>query len=307
MLLNALNRANMAAVAQLVRALDCDSGGRGFEPRQSPIFKNIDMSYLFAIILGLVQGICEFFPVSSSAHLEMVRAIFIHDNSDYLLFDLVCHLGTTLAAIIILRKEIIEIIFHKQKRAFFLFVAILPLFPMYFLIHPYIKWIDNLSFTGFFLIVTAVFLYICTKSTTRSLPPRTYTKIKDVLFIGSMQAAALFPGISRSGSTISAACIRGWNIKEAICFSFLLAIPTTMGGNFIEIAKAIKTNTLSSLYNLPLMYYVIGGCTAFISGLVAAKFIFSLVEKKKIKPFIWYCLIIGIAAAIYFNMFYKTS
>ena len=80
-----------------------------------------------------------------------------------------------------------------------------------------------------------------------------------------------------------------------------------MGGNFIEIAKAIKTNTLSSLYNLPLMYYVIGGCTAFISGLVAAKFIFSLVEKKKIKPFIWYCLIIGIAAAIYFNMFYKTS
>jgi undecaprenyl-diphosphatase len=125
-------------------------------------------------------------------------------------------------------------------------------------------------------------------------------KIKDMLFIGFMQALALIPGLSRSGTTISAGCMRGWHIKNAVAFSYILAIPTILGGNVLEVMKLY-------LRKEPVMImdpskYIIGFAASFIVGMASIRYIFSITSNKKLLPVAWYCLILGILSLIYFNL-----
>jgi len=118
------------------------------------------MSFFESLFLGIIQGITEFFPISSSAHLKLVKTFFNNANpNDFYLFDLVCHLGTLLASIIFLRKEIINILKSKSKISL-IFLAILPLIPFYFLLKPFIQFLSDSSFLPYFLLFTAIFLYI---------------------------------------------------------------------------------------------------------------------------------------------------
>ncbi len=257
------------------------------------------MSILHALLLGLLQGLLEFFPVSSSAHFKLLKYFLdLKDSSP--VFELVCNLGTCFAAIIFLRKEILRILFQDRQKLFLISLAILPLIPIYLAFTSLGKAVSSMEVLGFFFIATSFLLFTGIYFKKRPLEISAKRKIKDVLFIGLMQALALIPGISRSGSTISAACLRSWDIKEAISFSFLLAIPTVMGGNVLETAKLFLKDEKSPL-NISLASYAIGFLAAFIMGGICIRFIFSITSRKKLLPFAFYTLIMGIITLIYFN------
>lgn len=284
MVTSAINRVLSAIVAQLVRALDCGSKCRGFESRRSP------MSLLHALILGLVQGITEFLPVSSSGHLMLAQHFLGFQNlSELVFFDLVCHLGTLLSIFTIFWKDIQETL-RSKKILGSLFLATLPLVPLVFFIKPLKSIFDRLDLLGFFFLITACLIWLGTRFGQSKRETRW-----DSLSIGLFQALAIFPGVSRSGSTISGARLVGWPVEKAISFSFLLAIPTILGGFILELRHAIN-ETLT----LPLIPLIIGFLVSYLAGLLALKILIRQATKKSLIPFAWYCFFLGIFSLLYF-------
>ncbi|PIS02474.1 MAG: undecaprenyl-diphosphate phosphatase [Chlamydiae bacterium CG10_big_fil_rev_8_21_14_0_10_42_34] len=249
------------------------------------------MSLFQAIILGLVQGLTEFFPVSSSAHLRLAKmALGVEDGEHLLYFDLLCHLGTLLALIFYLRKDVWDVLKDVRKMGLY-FLALIPLIPAYFLLKPLRVAASEPQYLGFALMITGALLFTATKK--REINPS--KKWPAVLCIGVMQTMALIPGISRSGSTITAGRLCGWEWREAAKFSYLLAIPTILGGELLETLKGRPIGNIA-----PICY--VGGFLASLAlGLVAVRFIFWIYETGKVKPFAWYCLSLGIFAWAIFN------
>ena len=248
------------------------------------------MTYLQAIFLGIIQGLTEFFPVSSSAHLKMVKLFLGIDKSEFLFFDLICHMGTLLALIGFFRKELFKLILTPRHWGYY-FLALIPLIPTYFLLKTYVLSLAPLF--GGFLFITGIFLYLASKSQSAPLP---YKKKRHVLCIGIMQSMALIPGISRSGTTIATACMQGWEMKKAVEFSFFLAIPTIIGGTLLEGVKAYKD---TSFVYLPFTTYFLGFLFSFIFGLLAVSLI-ARISRKMLKVFAWYCMGMGILSLFYF-------
>lgn len=252
------------------------------------------MNLIQALILGIVQGITEFFPVSSSAHLRLTKKILaIHDGEHLLYFDLLCHLGTLFALLIFLRKEILKSLNFKDARFFFL--ALVPLVPAYFLLKPVRLALSDPSYLGFFLLCTALLLFTAAKCVEK--PPG--KKWKDVLWIGCAQAGALIPGISRSGSTIAMARFCGWSFLDGAKFSFLLSIPTIIGGEILETVKLIGKGP-ESLGNVSLESYAVGFFSAFLVGCFSVRAVFWIYERKIVRPFAWYCLGIGLLSLMFY-------
>lgn len=252
------------------------------------------MSILHALLLGLLQGITEFFPVSSSAHLKLAKHFFGMEGSEaQVVFDLVCHLGTLAALLFFLRRELLNL---KKEDLKVFFFALVPLVPAYFLLKPLRDLASEINLLGFFLILTGCLLFLGDKFrfTRKSKPGGT----SDVMMIGSMQALALIPGISRSASTIVGARVLGWSPAKAVRFSFLLAIPTIIGGNCLELLKiAISKEPLGAL---SWSTCAVGFFASCLMGLAAVGIGFKLLERGCFKPFAWYCLILGIIVSIYF-------
>lgn len=219
--------------------------------------------------------------------------------TNFYLFDLFCHLGTTAACVIFLRKEIIKIFKEKSKISIFI-IAVLPLIPSYFLLKPLINYFSNSRFLPIFILSTSIILFIAS-----GIKPKENSsgcdkkKIKDVLIIGCAQALALIPGLSRCGWTISSACLRGWKIQEAVKFSFLLSIPTILGGTVLESFALVIKN--QSGHSLSFSYNLTGFFTSFVVGYFAIRYIFSIDSFKKLKPFAWYMLLLAFASFIYLN------
>ena len=264
------------------------------------------MSNFQALLFGIIQGLCEFFPISSSAHLQFFRYFCnINDGHDSHIFELVCNCGTILAAIIFLRKRLSDIIFKEKELLVFITIAIIPLVPMYLFFSHIKGFTHKVELIGLFFICTSALLFFASREPPIKLQDKKNNsslnrKIKDMLFIGFMQALALIPGLSRSGTTISAGCMRGWNIKNAVTFSYILAIPTILGGNILEVMKLY-------LRKEPVMVmdpskYIIGFVASFIVGMASIRYIFSITSNKKLLPFAWYCLILGVLSLIYFNL-----
>jgi undecaprenyl-diphosphatase len=155
-----------------------------------------------------------------------------------------------------------------------------------------------MQYIGLFFLFTSFLLFMLYTQKTKD--SSFSNKWKDVLFIGMMQGLALLPGISRSGSTIWAAKKRNWPVEKAIQFSFLLAIPATVGGSFLE--SILHIHDISSFFYEKWPSYLAGFFSSFAVSLVCAKIIFSFKSYKQFLPFAWYCLIIGIAALIYMNL-----
>ncbi len=251
------------------------------------------MSIVHAFLLGLLQGATEFFPISSSAHLKIARALLGIENGEaQVFFDLVCHLGTLSALLFFLRKELLQI---KKEQIKTILLALLPLPPAYFLLKPLRDFASETPLVGFFLIATSIILFVGGKI--RILPKRPGRKGHAVA-IGTMQSLALVPGISRSASTISCARVLGWSPQEAVRFSFLLAIPTIIGGNCLELLKIYLSN--EPIVSLSSTSCIIGFCTALGMGLLVIGWGFRLLEKGCFKPFAWYCLILGTLVSVYF-------
>lgn len=264
------------------------------------------MDLLHALILGIVQGITEFFPISSSAHLHLARAIFsISENSESHYFDLTCHSGTLLALLFFLRKEIWTLIFDLQAYKRFT-LALLPLVPAYFLLKPLRDAASDPAYLGYALIGTALLLFfavakkenfaqVCANANI-STPIECSIKYQDVLCIGIMQTLALIPGISRSGSTIAAARLLGWDWLSSARFSFLLAIPAILGGQALETYRLFSHGPKDPLL-LPLSHYLVGFAASFLFGLIGVRFVFHIYKLQIVSPFAWYCLLLGLSLA----------
>lgn len=291
----------MAIVAQLVRAADCGSVGRGFEPRRSPsfspLFHGIQMTQWEALILGMIQGITEFLPISSSGHLELVQALLGFQNlHQYVLFNLTCHLGTLAAILCVFSPQIRQGFTTNYQRLFQVIIGTLPLFPLVIILKPIKTLFDQPELLGFFFLITATFIYLSSKAKIRK---RTLNQWRDPLVVGLFQAVAVLPGISRSGSTIAAAQLLGWKREEAVSFSFLLAIPAILGGMTLEIFQVLKQPYSDSFFHLPT--FAIGFITSFGIGYFALKLLIRLMAQDKWIYFAWYCLAVGIFSLVYFN------
>ncbi len=258
------------------------------------------MSYIQSIILGITQALTEFLPVSSSAHLKIAKH-FLGMEQEGVLLDLSCHLGTLVALLLFLRKDIYALL-QKPKSLYLLFIALIPLPPLYLLLKPLREWASNTHLLGLCLIGTALILFtgqffslINTKK--EKAPPK---KKREALMIGAMQSVALIPGISRSASTISCARVLGWDIKDAVRFSFLLSIPTVLGGNLLELMKAVTNVDIKA--NLPIPPLLVAFTTSFFLGTLLVKRAIGWLEKGNLKPCAWYCLALGIMTTLYFNL-----
>lgn len=255
-----------------------------------------------AVILGIIQGLTEFLPVSSSGHLELGKAI-LGDNSipkESLLFTVVLHFATALSTIVVFRKDIIELLtgilkFKWNEELKFALKIALSMIPAAFVGLFFEEEIEqlfggNIMFVGFMLIVTAILLILADKAkdTTKGV------SFKNALIIGISQAVAILPGISRSGATISTSVLLGNDKTKAARFSFLMVVPLILG----KIAKDILSGDLSyeSSTFTPL---AIGFVAAFISGLFACTWMIALVKKSKLSYFALYCIIVGLIAIIW--------
>jgi undecaprenyl-diphosphatase len=259
------------------------------------------MSTLEAIILGIVQGLTEFLPVSSSGHLQLVqRLLGLNNLNQYILFDLVCHLGTLLALILVFFNQIKTTFVSDRTRLYQVILGTLPLFPLVLILKPIKALFDKPEYLGYFFLLTALLLYLGIRLgstlTAQALQKR---KWSDAMKIGCLQAVAILPGVSRSGATISAARMLGWQQQDAVTFSFLLAIPAILGGVALETMQLYTHAT--SLPVISWVAYITAFLTSFVVGFFALQLLMRLAAKNKFIYFVWYCLFIGVFTILYFR------
>ena len=262
------------------------------------------MSLVEAIILGIIQGFTEFFPVSSSGHLALGQMFFgLHDLHNFIFFDVVLHLGTLLAIITVFGPEIRNIFARERQKLLIIGIGTLPLVPLTLAIGTIKDLLANVHILGFCFLTTAMLLFLGERLRKTGFRP-SYGFWLNPLIIGCSQALALLPGISRSGSTISTARMLGWSRKEAVEFSFLLAIPAILGSVTLELLIIITGDTTSNVAAIPPLHYLLGFTAAFVTGLIALKTLKKLAVEGRLTGFIWYCAIIGIATIIFVEVFH---
>jgi len=257
------------------------------------------VSYIDAILLGIIQGLTEFLPVSSSGHLELGKAI-LGDNSvpeESLLFTVVLHFATALSTLVVFRKEVMEILrglfqFKWNEQTEFsmkIIVSMIPAALIGFLLEEQLEAFfgGNIQFVGFMLIVTAILLYLADKAKDTSKK----VSFPNALIIGIAQAIAMLPGISRSGATISTSVLLGIDKTRSARFSFLMVVPLIFG----KIAKDILSGDLN-LESGQLGLMGVGFIAAFVSGMLACTWMIKLVRNSKLSYFSIYCLVVGLIA-----------
>ena len=263
------------------------------------------MSYLTAIVMGLIQGIAEFLPISSSGHLAIFQNFFGMSDieHDYMLFDVLLHLGTLIAVfvaywgdIVTLVKEFFTMVhlrrlpagqhpdYPARRMIVMLIVATLPLF----LVLPVKDHVESLYsntfFVGFALIVTGLMLFFSDRMRRGTKTERNATML-DAIIVGFGQALAVVPGISRSGTPIAVGMVRKFDREYAVRFSFLLSIPAVLGANILSLADALKSGTDWSL--LPM--YLVGVVVAAVSGYLAIRLLRYIAKKGSFGWFSYYC------------------
>lgn len=263
------------------------------------------MEIIDAIILGIVQGLTEFLPVSSSGHLELGKAI-LGDNSipeESLLFTVVLHFATAISTIVVFRKDIWDILkgvlkFKWNDEMQFLTKIIISMIPAVVIGYNYESELaelfgGNIQLVGFMLLLTAFLLYLADKAKNTNKK----VSFKNALVIGFAQAIAMLPGISRSGATISTSVLLGNDKTKAARFSFLMVVPLIFG----KIAKDILSGELS-YDSTNFSTLSVGFIAAFISGLFACTWMIKLVKKSKLRYFSIYCVVVGLIAIGYASM-----
>ena len=254
------------------------------------------MSVFESLILGIIQGLTEFLPISSSGHLELGKAIFGSEaiGQESLFLTLVLHLGTALSTIVVYREDIVDLLrgiisFKKNDSHEFMLKIIISMIPAVIVGLFFEKQISflfdkNLFLVGSMLLLTGIILFWAEKI------QRTSGKISNrkALFIGFIQAIAILPGISRSGSTIAGALILGIDRDKAARFSFLMVLPLIFGS---------VTKSLLEFKGVPEQFEIIpiffGFFASFITGIFACKWMIGLVKKSQLIYFSIYCFVVG--------------
>jgi len=263
------------------------------------------MTNFEAFILGLIQGLTEFLPVSSSGHLEIAKALFGITEPNTLIFTIVVHGATVLSIIVVFWKDILRLLKapftfewnEDNKYIAKLLISAIPvgILGLFFKDQIESLFTGNLLLVGLMLWITTFLLFITTWAKDKD------KKISylDSLIIGIAQAFAVLPGVSRSGATIATGLLLGIKKEEVARFSFLMVLLPVIGANLLDLleydwANANGTVSVSAL--------IIGFITAFITGLLACKFMLSIVKKSKLSYFAIYTFIVG-AIAIGYSLF----
>lgn len=276
------------------------------------------MNIIEAVILGIVQGLTEFLPISSSGHLIIMQKILGLANAEDvdLLFDMLLHLGTLIAVFVAFHKMIFSLIKsfilsipqlfsgklkwktadNDQRMIVLLIISVLPLF----FVVPFMKKIEDLyssiTVVGIALMINGIILFLSDKIVTGKKNASTMS-IKNSAAIGLTQLIAIVPGISRSGSTITAGLLCGLDRSFAARYSFIMSIPTILGGIVLNIIHTFKDSGGINTSMLPM--YLIGIIASAFSGLVAIKLLQYLLKSKKFIIFSVYCIVVGFAVIIW--------
>ena len=245
------------------------------------------MNLLEAIILGLVQGLSEFLPVSSSGHLLVFHHIFGITAEDNLTFIIVLNMGSLLPLLFVFRKDIWALVKNPfQKTAALLAIATLPLVIVTIFFESFIEsMFHSIHFLPFGFVVTGVVLLLSDRLK-KNDKDITGISFVDAALIGCAQSVAVFPGISRSGSTIAATMARGVNRENAAKFSFLMSVPAAIGALTLRISHIASGRIL--LDDLNFLNLGAGFVTAAISGYLAINFMLAIVKRAKLKYFAFY-------------------
>jgi len=262
------------------------------------------MTWFEALILGIIQGLTEYLPVSSSGHLAIGQALFgMSDGADNLMFTVAVHVATVLSTIVILWSEIDWIVRGlfkcelnaETKYALNIVVSMIPVGIVGLFFKDQVEAIfgSGLLVVGCCLLITAALLTFSYLA-----KPRQKERIswKDALIIGIAQAVAVLPGVSRSGSTIATGLMLG-NKKESLAqFSFLMVIPPILGEALLDVMKMVKgEDVMGGIETLPL---IVGFLAAFLSGCIACKWMINIVKKGKLIYFGIYCAIVGVVTIL---------
>ena len=271
------------------------------------------MTYWTAIILGLVQGVAEFLPISSSGHLAILQN-FLHLGSadEHLLFDVLLHLGTLAAVILAFWRDVSGLVREglcmvhlkklrrgqkpdrlKRRTIWFIILGTLPLFAVIFIKDAVESLYSNTFFIGFALLLTGGLLFAADRMGHGNKNEKNAT-LGDILLDGLAQALAVTPGLSRSGTTISVGMLRGFDRSFAVRFSFLLSIPAVLGANILTLVDAVQAGINASL--LPM--YLAGVAAAFVSGYMALYLLRMMVQRGRFGGFAYYCWGAGLVTLI---------
>lgn len=261
------------------------------------------MDWIEALVLGLIQGLTEYLPVSSSGHLAIGSYLFGVEGEENLAFTVAVHVATVLSTLVILWKEI-DWIFRglfkcklndETKYVINIIISMIPVGIVGVFFKDYVEEVfgSGLVIVGCMLLVTAALLTFSFYAKPRQ---KDKISIKDAFIIGLAQACAVMPGLSRSGSTIATGLLLG-NKKESLAqFSFLMVIPPILGEALLDILKVVKgEDAFGGIDVLPL---TVGFIAAFVSGCLACKWMINIVKKGKLIYFGIYCAIAGVVTLI---------
>jgi len=259
------------------------------------------MTWLEALILGVIQGLTEFLPVSSSGHLEIGSVLLNIQTEENLLFAIIVHLATALATILVYKNDIVEITkdvfkFKNNESTQFvlkILISMIPVFAIGILFKDTIEgfFTGNILLVGGMLLVTGSLLLFAHYKKSGS----SGVSFPSAFIIGLAQAFAILPGISRSGATISTALILGVERSKAAQFSFLMVLIPILGASILEIKDYLES---PSLHSVSVWVLVVGFLASFISGYAACKWMLRIVKKGKLTFFAIYCFIVGAIAIV---------
>lgn len=286
------------------------------------------MTFVKALILGIVQGITEFIPVSSAGHAALLSGLVSFSEADHLLFDIALHIGTLVAMCLMFRKELGKMataglrmirdicgnvkLFCKTAGSHsgpyrkiltgnyrymttMIVIAMVPTVLIGLLLHSFAEMASHsLMFSGMGFFITAVILLVVDRVDIDKLPPREISPVMS-LFIGFSQGVSVIPGISRAGLTVTTSLLCGMNRKTALKFSYVLAIPTTIGALIYRLAFLFEASA-PMIAMVP--YCLVGGIASAVTGCFVIKKMMALFSKASLKYFSYYCFIVGMIAMV---------
>ena len=269
------------------------------------------MSIWFAALQGLVQGLTEFLPVSSSGHLVLVQALFGSGvETNYMLFNVLLHFGTLLSVVVAFWKDIKELFVeffgwirdgfringHPYRR--FIVMLLITLIPM-FLILPIESRLEaafsSPLLVGLLLLVTAALLFLSEKAPKKHKTEQNASWL-DALIVGIGQMFAVLPGLSRSGTTICTGLFCGFSREYAVRFSFIMSLPVVLGANILELADVIREPALMG--DASIACYAVGILVSMVSGLAAIRLVKFITKRGNFRPFVVYCTLVGTVAVV---------
>ncbi len=261
------------------------------------------MNWMEALVLGIVQGLTEYLPVSSSGHLAIGSALFGIEGEENLAFTIAVHVATVLSTLVVLWKEIEWIVrglfkFRMNSETRYAMNIVVSMIPIgivgvFFKDTVEVIFGSGLLIVGCMLMLTAVLLAFSYYAKPRQ---KEGISMKDAFIIGLSQACAVLPGLSRSGTTIATGMLLGNDKARLAQFSFLMVIPPILGEALLDALKMMKGENVAG--DIPMFSLVVGFVAAFVSGCVACRWMINVVKKGKLIYFAVYCAIVGLVTTV---------